>query len=368
MKLIHCADLHLDSSLKRHLDKEKIANRKAELIVAFEDMVAYAKREGVTAILIAGDLFDTARVTKSAGNVVLGCIRDAAEITFYYLKGNHDNHSYFSEDENGLLPDGFPTPQNLKLFHQDWTLYEEGEITIAGIELSDENVGNCANTLFLDRDKINVVMMHGQDGSTSVSGKSVVIPINDFRNHNIDYMALGHIHSFKEGRIDARGTFAYSGCLEGRGFDEIGEKGFILLNISEENKTIEKEFIPFAKRKVIERMVDVSDCNSTNEVAQRIEEEVKEIDGQNLVRIILTGEVEMDSERNLTYLETKFEKRFFVFKMKDKTTLRIEPKDYQYDVSLRGEFIRLVLEKNLDEETTKNAIELGLGALSGEEI
>ena len=86
MKLIHCADLHLDSSLKRHLDKEKIANRKAELIVAFEDMVAYAKREGVTAILIAGDLFDTARVTKSAGNVVLGCIRDAAEITFYYLK------------------------------------------------------------------------------------------------------------------------------------------------------------------------------------------------------------------------------------------------------------------------------------------
>ena len=35
MKLIHCADLHLDSSMTTHLTKEKAKERKAELLASF---------------------------------------------------------------------------------------------------------------------------------------------------------------------------------------------------------------------------------------------------------------------------------------------------------------------------------------------
>ena len=46
-----------------------------------------------------------------------------------------------------------------------------------------------------------------------------------------DYLALGHIHYNVVEPLDSRGVYAYSGCLEGRGFDETGEKGFVLIEV-----------------------------------------------------------------------------------------------------------------------------------------
>lgn len=51
MKLIHCADLHLDSSMTTHLTKEKAKERKAELLASFNRMMEYADRENVSAVL-----------------------------------------------------------------------------------------------------------------------------------------------------------------------------------------------------------------------------------------------------------------------------------------------------------------------------
>ena len=55
-----------------------------------------------------------------------------------------------------------------------------------------------------------------------------------FKDLNIDYLALGHIHSYKCHKLDKRGVYCYSGCLEGRGFDECGDKGFVLLETEED--------------------------------------------------------------------------------------------------------------------------------------
>lgn len=58
MKLIHCADLHLDSKMESHLSKEQAKQRKTELLETYMNMVDYAETNGVSAVLIAGDLFD----------------------------------------------------------------------------------------------------------------------------------------------------------------------------------------------------------------------------------------------------------------------------------------------------------------------
>ena len=59
MKLIHCADLHLDSPLEANLPPEKVRGRRAELLSSFAKLVRLADENGVSAILIAGDLFDS---------------------------------------------------------------------------------------------------------------------------------------------------------------------------------------------------------------------------------------------------------------------------------------------------------------------
>ena len=58
MKIIHTADLHLDSNLERNLSKSRAEERRNELLAMFRSIVGYAASEGAEAILIAGDLFD----------------------------------------------------------------------------------------------------------------------------------------------------------------------------------------------------------------------------------------------------------------------------------------------------------------------
>ena len=58
MKLIHCADLHLDSKMNTNLEGLQLKERKGELLNSFVRMVDYADKNRVSAILIAGDLFD----------------------------------------------------------------------------------------------------------------------------------------------------------------------------------------------------------------------------------------------------------------------------------------------------------------------
>ena len=55
LKIIHCADLHLDSKMETNLDKEKAKERKNEILITFEKMVQYAKENDVKVIIIAGD-------------------------------------------------------------------------------------------------------------------------------------------------------------------------------------------------------------------------------------------------------------------------------------------------------------------------
>ena len=85
MKLIHCADLHLDSKLSANLEKEQMKERRGEILNTFVRMVEYAKENAVDAILIAGDMFDTKNISATARNTVLHNIMSSPEIIFYYL-------------------------------------------------------------------------------------------------------------------------------------------------------------------------------------------------------------------------------------------------------------------------------------------
>ena len=56
MKIIHTADLHLDSPLGTNLSLLKQKERKRELLLNLERLIEYAKNQSVKIIIIAGDL------------------------------------------------------------------------------------------------------------------------------------------------------------------------------------------------------------------------------------------------------------------------------------------------------------------------
>lgn len=359
MKIIHCSDLHLDSKMRSNLSNEKARERRDEILLTFQKMVKYAKENEVKVILIAGDMFDKNKISVKAKTIVKEAIKDAPEIDFLYLKGNHDEAEFIGEDEE--------VPENLKMFAKEkWTTYEYGNIKISGIEFGEKSEFDIYNSLILDKNDINIVCLHGQESKYDGKERAEIINMQSLKNKNIDYLALGHIHKYKEQKLDSRGVYCYSGCLEGRGFDECGKKGFVLLDI--DMGKINKTFVPFARRTLHEVEVDITGTNSTNDVISKIQNRISDISKDDLVKIVLVGKVELESERDLNYILKTYQDEFYFVKIYDETSPIIDYEKYENDASLKGEFIRLVISQKITDKEKKEIIAAGIKALSGEEI
>ena len=352
MKLIHCADIHLDSPMETNLSADKARERKLEIRSTFANMVRVAAEEGVEAILIAGDLFDGARVTKSTENYVLDLIASHPMIDFYYLSGNHDKGS--------ALTASAQLPANLYTFGKVWSTYRRGNVAITGASVPD------ADTLSLNPEDVNILLLHGQERrSAGVIGEDI-IHLGRFKKKGINYAALGHIHEYRTIPLDARGMACYCGCLEGRGFDECGIKGYVLLNI--EGKSVSHKFIPFAARTLHTVECDITDFSSALDLEEKLLTSVAGIAQKDMVKVVLVGTVPAEATLDLTHLRSILSQKFYFAKVKDETRLSINAEDYAHDISLKGEFVRRVMASTLSESEKERVIACGFRALSGEEL
>ena len=207
--------------------------------------------------------------------------------------------------------------------------------------------------------------MHGQE--SSVAGEdNVCLP--SLKNIGIDYLALGHIHSFKKEKLDQRGVYSYSGCIAGRGFDECGQKGFAVIEINEENNTVTSDFLPLKSRGITEVECNITDKTSFSDISIAAKTALNNISSEQIVRLLLVGEYTAETEKDIVALLEMFQSKFYYFEIKDRSVLKIDPSQYENDISLRGEFIRTVLSSRLTNEDKDSVIYCGLKALSGEEF
>ncbi len=359
MKIIHCADLHLDAKMESRLTSDQAKQRREELLYTWERMVSWGAEHDVSVILIAGDLFDTRRVRRTARRRVLQTMAAYPQMDFVYLRGNHDDTELWEGEASEI-------PSNLKRFSEtEWTSYDYGEAVISGIEITKENKDTYAARLLLDPSRCNIVTLHGQEGDYAGKDDTCPVLLPPLRNAGIDYLALGHVHSYRRERLDERGVWCYAGCLEGRGFDECGEKGFVLLEVSDGKVT--DTFVPFAGRSLYEETLEVSPEEDMPRLLARAEELLSHRSPRDLVRLVLTGRTSMEEPLEPARFQERFEGRFFYFAVKDTTRVAVDYARYAQDPSLKGEFVRLLEDADLPEEERAAVIALGIAALSGEE-
>lgn len=359
MKILHCADLHLDSALNTHLSSGQAGIRRNELLLRFVSMVEYAAEHEVRLVLIAGDLFDSPQISQKTGHVIVETIRRYPHMDFLYLKGNHDESA---------LPYGEDKPENLKLFQGVGGSYRYGKVVVTGLNQNDY-----AAKLKLNPEDTNLVMMHGQvleSGKTGTDGH--MIRLADLSNHNIDYLALGHIHSFRKEKLGKRGIYCYSGCLEPRGFDETGDKGFVIVTIDPEEAVgykAEAEFIPYATRHAYVVEVDISKAENMPQICECMDQALEFAKSEDMVKVILTGERKMEVQVPLQYLEQKYAPHYFALRMEDATDTVMDYETIEKEDSLKGTFLRLVMQdQTIEDKQREEIMRLGIRALSGEEL
>ncbi len=350
MKFIHSADIHLGSRIDSKFPREVSEKKREAVRDTFRRMVEYAKNEGIGVIVLSGDVFDSDKPFKKDKEFFFSVVENNPDIDFLYLRGNHDGVG-----EQRALP-------NLKTFGEEWCTYDYGDAVISGIEIVAGNATSLYSSLSLDRERQNVVMLHGQIGDAAGVDK---IALPKLRDKSIDYLALGHVHGYATGRIDERGTYVYSGCPEGRGFDETGDKGFVLVEVT--NKGVTHEFVPFCALPIRLIELDITDLSDSYAVYLRAVDRIEDTGG--IYRFELVGEVEAETADLAQDVKGHLSTRCLFADVKDRTRRKIDMAAYEQDLSLAGEFVRSVWASDAyTEEEKLEIVGFGLRALKGMEV
>ena len=159
--------------------------------------------------------------------------------------------------------------------------------------------------------------------------------------------------------------YFFGGCQS----RECEEHGFVVLDI--DGSHIEKKFVPWGNRRAYHIDVDITGCKDTLSCILNINNilTLRGVTENDMVEIVLVGEVAEDSEISADIISNELKNRYFAFKIKDKSRFEMDYTKYINDISLKGEFIKLVSEdSSLSEEEKTEIIRTGIMALAGETV
>lgn len=350
---------------------------KPDLRLAFSRACALAIDRRADLVLIPGDVFDYETADPDTAAFVARTLGEIAPIPVFIAPGNHDN-----------LRPGSPYsgqwPTNVRIF----TSPEFETVNLPSLGCSVTGIAHAHKGI---TDRLSAIGVPSPDAGTSIllfhgsrdgfrpSDKETVIPFSDEEliSQGFAYAAIGHYHSFStitdtQGRVRA----AYSGCAQGRGLDETGEK-CVLVGEIDAGGRVELERVEVAERRIVRAEVNVTGSRDQSEVFARIDDAVPALArARDAVYVFLKGMLPPGLEIDAAAWESR--QSFFSAKL---NAGGVEP-DYDIEAigrdsaasPLRSAFVRKMLDRQAaagsEEErlALHDAIYYGLYALDGKRL
>lgn len=225
IKILHSADWHLDSPMSGHSPENGEFLRR-ELRKIPEKIAALAKAESCDLMLLAGDLFEGTALPETVRSVQKALSQ--AGIPVFISPGNHDFLCPGSPYEMAGWPENVhifkePGIQSVSLPELDCKIYGAGYTAM-----------DCPALLkgfqAEGQEQYHIGILHGE----ADTARSSYCPISkeQLRSSALTYLALGHIH--KGGSTRSGETLcAWPGCPMGHGYDELGEKGALIVTLDD---------------------------------------------------------------------------------------------------------------------------------------
>ena len=311
-------------------------------------------------LLLSGDLFDAERVYPET----LDCLRDTlAELNcpVFIAPGNRDPftpvspyalhrwpenvHIFREEDLQAMvLPD-----LDCVVYGAAFTGREREEQVLAGFSVREDG-------------RTHILCLHGAVGGPG-NGCGPILR-EQLAASGLHYAALGHVHQCSGLQRDGATYWAYPGCPEGRGFDELGDKGVLVGTADRER--VEMRFVPLCRRRY--RVLEADVTNSSPEEA--LEAVIPEGAEEDICRIVFVGESD-ERGADLPALESAYRDRFYSLELRDKTRPGRSLWAKAGEDTLRGFFLREMkarYDAAPSEEAREDvalAVRFGLAALGG---
>ncbi len=360
VKVLHAADLHLDSPFEA-LPGALAAQRRQEQRGLLRSLPGLAREHGAQIILLPGDLLDSDSAYPETAHTLAETFAET-DAQVFIAPGNHDFYSAHAPYARLAFPENvhiFRTPRL-----EPVELPELG-VRVWGAAFTDSRSPALLRGFTVQRrpETIELLCIHGEVGNPA----SPYNPMTEaeLAASGVDYAALGHVHRFGGVLRAGNTTYAWPGCAEGRGFDETGQKGVLLAEVRPGGA--DAAFLPLGGRRYEILRVDAQDVDLAAAVCAALPEDA----ARHIFRVILTGE--RDRAPNLAALRAALEGRAFALELRDETRLKQDIWATAGEDTLRGLFLAALrarydaAETNEDRARVTMAARWGLAALDHDE-
>jgi DNA repair exonuclease SbcCD nuclease subunit len=229
MKLVHAADLHLDSPLRglERYEGAPVEQMRGATRHALENLVTFCIEQRAALLLIAGDLYDGSWRDYSTGLFFAAQMSKLrhAEVQVAFVRGNHDAAS--------VITDHLKLPDNVRELSSrapETIRYDALGVAVHGQGFARRSVKDDLAAAYPEAlaDHLNVGLLHtcatGREGHEPYAPCS----LETLTEKGYHYWALGHVHRHE---ILSRDPWVvFPGNLQGRHVRETGPKGAVLID------------------------------------------------------------------------------------------------------------------------------------------
>ena len=288
MKILHTADIHLDSPLRSLALREPGLRDRIQTAsrTALTRIVDVALAEDVAALLIAGDLFDGAeRSARTAAFLALQLDRLRERgIRVFYIKGNHDA-------ENPLTGE-LSLPDNVHVFDGRGSKVQLADgLWIHGVSFSGRHAPNSLLTKFPApvEGAINIAMLHTSLGGAEGHDLYAPCSVGELTAAGFDYWALGHVH---RRQVHSQAPWVVMpGMPQGRDIGESGPKSATLVTMGD---TIGIKEVTTSAVEFRQVQIDATETESDDDLREVLRQRLREMAGNlesdsAVIRLVLTG-------------------------------------------------------------------------------
>lgn len=361
-KIIHAADFHLDSPFAG-LPAEKARSRRRESRDLPDRLADLALAEGADLVLLSGDLFDGDRVYPETVERLRAALERMA-CPVFIAPGNHD--PYMSRSPYAAAN----WPGNVHIFREEAltavTLPALGCVVHGAAFTAPERTDEVLDRWTAADDGLTHILCLHADADTPDSRYGPVTRAQ-LAASGVHYAALGHIHQFSGLQRQGETFWAYPGCPEGRGFDELGDKGVLVGTVDRQSADV--RFVPLCHRRYWILRSDVTDTDPR----AALQNALPVTADRDVCRVIFTGEAG-EQGLDLPALSEAFSDRCYALELRDQTRPAENLWARAGEDSLRGLFLRTLrqrydsTEDEAEREKLVRAARFGLAALDGRDV
>lgn len=359
MRVLHCADVHLDTTF-RGLGLGPAKRRRAALRQTFQKVVKLAAELKVDALTIGGDLYEDLYSGQDTARLLA---EQLGQLPFPVLisPGNHD---YWHP---GSLYATQAWPANVHIFSSpEFSPVEVGDLRIFGIaHTKPKGTRNLLEGFTVPQGPPAVALFHGSERGQLPQqevGKEDHAPFSEpeIANAGFSYALLGHFHTPR-----STAHLVYPGNPEPLTFGELGDRGAAEVDFGTPTPTVKIHQVNTFLLSDVE--VDVTGCQHSESLIQRALDALPE-GADTGTRVRLVGELALGIQLGPSQLVKRLRQEDRCVDVVFSVRPALDLDELSRSADIRGQFVRgLMARDDFESELVQSALRAGVEALRGEE-